>query len=299
MIRVELFYKTKPNARHWYAYDVATVTAYFASSAFSELAPDTKRARRSVLEPFAKEHGDKRISIIKRSHVQILIDAKRKTPGTARKLLSGLRVLLDFAVCLGMRPDNPATGVKRPKLSTEGWRCWSEADIAAFENRHPPGTSQRLALALLLYTAQRRSDTIKMGRQHVRNGAIDVRQQKTGATLSVPIHPTLKTVIDATPSDHLTFLTTTGGKPFTPEGFGNWFRKACSDAGLPKECSAHGLRKAACRRLAEAGCTVHQIAAISGHASLKEVERYTKSVDQVSMAKDAIKAITQERKLTN
>lgn len=138
-----------------------------------------------------------------------------------------------------------------------------------------------------------------MGRQHIRNGAIDVRQQKTGTVLTVPIHPVLKIVIDATPSNHLTFLTTSGGKPFTPEGFGNWFRKACNEAGLPKGCSAHGLRKAACRRLAEAGCSVHQIAAISGHASLKEVERYGKAVDQASMAKDAIRAITPERKLTN
>jgi integrase len=278
---------------------LATVTAYLASSAFSELAPDTKRARRSVLESFEKEHGDKRISTIQRSHVQSLVDAKRKTPGTARKLLSGLRVVLDFAIGLGMRADNPAIGVKRPKLSADGWRCWSEADIAAFEDRHPVGTSPRLALALLLYTGQRRSDAIKMGRQHIRNGAIDVRQQKTGTVLSVPIHPVLKIVIDATPSNHLTFLTTSGGKPFTPEGFGNWFRKACNEAGLPKGCSAHGLRKAACRRLAEAGCSVHQIAAISGHASLKEVERYTKAVDQASMAKDAIRAITPERKLTN
>jgi hypothetical protein len=72
-------------------------------------------------------------------------------------------------------------------------------------------------------------------------------------------------------------------------GFGNWFRDQCNEAGLPKHCSAHGLRKAACRRLAEAGCTAHQIAAISGHASLREVERYTKAVDQARLAKDAIR----------
>jgi integrase len=99
----------------------------------------------------------------------------------------------------------------------------------------------------------------------------------------------LQTVLDATPSEHLTFLVTEFGKPFAPAGFGNWFRDQCNEAGLPKHCSAHGLRKAACRRLAEAGCTAHQIAAISGHASLREVERYTKAVDQARLAKDAIK----------
>ena len=73
----------------------------------------------------------------------------------------------------------------------------------------------------------------------------------------------------------MTFLTTQFGKPFTAAGFGNWFLEQRNDAGLP-HCSAHGLRKAAARRLAEAGCTEHEIAAITGHASLREVARYTK-----------------------
>ena len=54
-------------------------------------------------------------------------------------------------------------------------------------------------------------------------------------------------------------------------------------AGLP-HCCAHGLRKAAARRLAEAGCTEHEIAAITGHASLREIARYTKAADQVRLA---------------
>ncbi len=90
-------------------------------------------------------------------------------------------------------------------------------------------------------------------------------------------------IIAETPSDHLTFLTTQFGKPFTAAGFGNWFREQCNLAGLP-HCSAHGLRKAAARRLAEAGCTAHEIAAITGHASLREIVRYTKAADQVRLA---------------
>jgi integrase len=122
------------------------------------------------------------------------------------------------------------------------------------------------------------------GRQHVRDGAIAVRQQKTGATLQIPIHAELRQALDASPSEHLTFLVTWQGKPFTGRGFGNWFHKCCADAKLPSACSAHGLRKAACRRLAEAGCTAHQIAAISGHVTLQEIERYTNAADQVRLA---------------
>ena len=123
-----------------------------------------------------------------------------------------------------------------------------------------------------------------MGRQHIdKNGAIHVRQFKTGVALTIPVHQDLQAIIDATPSEHLTFLTTEFGKPFTAEGFGQWFRRKCNEAGLP-HCSAHGLRKAAARRLAEAGCTAHEIAAITGHASLREVQRYTKAADQTRLA---------------
>ena len=114
-----------------------------------------------------------------------------------------------------------------------------------------------------------------MGRQHIRDGYIHVRQQKTGAELDIPIMPELLAVIGDTPKDNLTFRMTQFGKPFTAAGFGNWFRERCNEAGLP-HCSAHGLRKAASRRLAERGCTVHEVAAITGHASLREVQRYTK-----------------------
>jgi integrase len=45
---------------------------------------------------------------------------------------------------------------------------------------------------------------------------------------------------------------------------------------MPSGCpavSAHDLRKATDRRLAEIGCTEHQIAAILGHAAIAEVQR--------------------------
>ena len=93
--------------------------------------------------------------------------------------------------------------------------------------------------------------------------------------------------IAETPTYHLTFLTNRFGRPFTAGYFGQWFREQCDMAGL-RHCSAHGLRKAAARRLAEAGCTAHEIAAITGHASLKEIEHYTKAVDQQKLAASAM-----------
>lgn len=82
-------------------------------------------------------------------------------------------------------------------------------------------------------------------------------------------------------------LTTEEGEPYSEKGFGNWIKKAATQAGLA-HCSAHGLRKAAARRLAEAGCTVHEIMSITGHQRLKEVERYTRAAGRRALADTAI-----------
>jgi integrase len=228
------------------------------------------------------------VALLQRTHIDRMVAAKAGTPGVARNFLSAIRAVMGHCVALGWRADDPTAGVKRPALKSGGIRTWPEPDIAAFEAQHPIGSRARLAFALLLYTAQRRSDVIRLGRQHVRDGLLLLRQQKTGATLAIPVHPALAEILSATPSDNLTFLTAAAGQPFTPEGFTNWFRKMCNEAGLPPGTSAHGLRKAACRRLAEAGCSANVIAAISGHASLREVQRYTAAADQARMARSAI-----------
>jgi integrase len=81
---------------------------------------------------------------------------------------------------------------------------------------------------------------------------------------------------------------TAQGRPFSGPGFSNWFAESAAKAGLPAHSSPHGLRKAASRWLAEAGATAFEIAAITGHASLKEVERYTKSASQKRLAATAM-----------
>ena len=217
---------------------------------------------------------------------------KVTTPAAANHWLRMVKSLMVFAVEEDWRGDNPTVGIRRVRNRSAGFHTWTEHEIEIFEKQHPVGSKARLALALLLYTAQRRSDVVRMGSQHVRDGVVHVRQQKTGVMLAIPLHPALAGIIAATPNDHLTFLVTSFGKPFTAPGFGNWFREQCNEAGLPRHCAAHGLRKAACRRLAEAGCSANVIASISGHKTLTEVARYTKAADQERMARDGMAAIS-------
>lgn len=288
----------------------AAVVSYYGSAAFANLAPGTQRMRRNILERFRADHGDKRIALLQRDHIDRMVAAKAATPSAARNFLKTLHVLMAHCVAMRLRDDDPTIGVKSVKIRSDGIYTWSEQDIATFEASHPIGSRARLALALLLFTGQRRSDVIRMGRQHVRDDAIHFTQQKTGAVLAIPLHPELADIMSGTPSDHLTFLVTRDGSPFSPAGFGNLFRAWCKEAGLRKECSAHGLRKAACRRLAEAGCSAPEIMAISGHASLREVQRYCAAADQARMARAAMTTVAtaflkplngpkQEQKLAN
>ena len=171
----------------------AAVAGYFASASFaSGLAPSTRSTRRRILERFREHHGDKRIATLGRLHIERMVEAKTATPGAALNFLVSLRALMRYAVTAGLRADDPTVGVRAPKYRSGGFYAWSEEDIAKFESRHPVGTRARLALALLLYTAQRRADVVRLGRQHLRDGVLSVRQQKTGKTLSIPLHPELQ-----------------------------------------------------------------------------------------------------------
>jgi integrase len=263
----------------------ALAVSYFQSVDFRSMKASTQGVYRNIIDRFCREHGDKRAALLGRDHVVRLMAARADKPDSANGLRKVLRAMMKHAIETGLRADDPTRDVKAIRVRSDGFHSWTEAEIEQFKARHPIGSRARLALALLLYTGQRRSDVVGMGRQHIRDGSLYVRQQKTGAELMIPIHADLQAIISETTG--MTFLVTELGKPFTAAGFGNWFREQCDMANL-RHCSAHGLRKAAARRLAEAGCTEHEIAAITGHASLREIARYTKAADQKRLAAAAM-----------
>jgi len=265
---------------------VAAVVAEYLDSHqfFGSKSAGTQRMRRGILERFRAAYGERPFALLPPEWIEALLDSK--PPHAARSWLVTLRSLCQFAVKRRYLRTDPTANIKQRTIKGDGFHCWTDAEIAQFEAHHPIGTKPRLAL--LLYTAQRRSDVVKMGRQHIRDGWLHVKQEKTDKPLAIPVHPELRAVLDATPSEHLTFLVTATGKPYGPNHFSETFREWCDAAGLPKRCTAHGLRKAACRRFAEAECSGPEIMSISGHATLKELVRYTKAADQAKMARNAM-----------
>jgi integrase len=268
----------------------AAIAEYYGSQAFRSLSGGTPAKRRAILERFRGQHGDKHLASLPKEFVVALLDTM--PPHAAINWLATFRHFFRWCEQRKLLRTDPTWGIRLKMPKSDGHATWSEDAIAAFEAHHPIGSKPRLALALGLFTGQRRGDVIRIGRQHIRDGVLTVRPEKTknttAVTLVIPVHPELQAIIEATPIGHMTLLTTRNGKSYSPNGFTDQFGEWCDAAGLPQACVFHGLRKAAARRLAEAGCTPHQIAAITGHASLKEVERYTKAVDQARLAREAL-----------
>lgn len=166
---------------------------------------------------------------------------------------------------------------------TEGFATAGAEEIAAFQALWPAGTVERLVFDLALYTGAARADLVKLSRRDITDGVLQYRRQKTKTVAQVPLTPELRAVIARTPHIAPAFILNRRGKPYTAESMGNLFRDAATKAGMVARL--HGLRKAFCVYWAEKGATTHQIAAMAGHMTLGEVERYTRAADRLKMVK--------------
>jgi integrase len=299
----------------------ALTVAYYDGASFRALKPITQGVYRNIIERFCRDtdkegqpFGDKSAVTMKAHHVEKLMEMRKSKPDSANGLRKVLREMMKVAVKLEWRDTDPTLGVKKIKpKQMHGFHRWTDAEIAQYEAQHPIGTKARLAMALGLYTGQGRQDVIAMGEQHITreydpeqdceveilNWVRKKTEDRTGLELAIPVHPELRAIIEATPSGHLTFLVNDLGAPFTAAGFGNWFRDRCNEASLPAHCRFHGLRKAAATRLIDAGCDVVEAAAITGHASLKELQRYIETRDRKRAARRAMHKLISGTKVSN
>ena len=256
------------------------------SRLFTKLKPNTRAAYISALDAVGTTDGHRSATTMSAEHAEKMI-AKigAVRPGMGNLTRAVMRRVFKHAVKTKKRPDNPFLGIEPFDVGEH--HTWTEAEIATYEAKWRLGTRERLAFDLLLYTGQRVGDVANMKRADMVDGLIHVIQQKTGAELWVPVHPNLARSLAAFPAG-LTLIGDVAGRPIRRAGLSHLIRQSVRKAGLPSRCVPHGLRKAAMRRLAEGGGTAKQIASISGHKTLKEIERYTKAADQLTLARDAM-----------
>jgi integrase len=122
-----------------------------------------------------------------------------------------------------------------------------------------------------------------------------VTQQKTGLSLTIPLHERLAAIIEAdAPKDAITFLVNERGKSLTESGLRQRIQKWAKDLGF--EIVPHGLRKNAVNALLEAGCSTAEVSAITGQ-DLRTIEHYAKRRDRAHLGRSAILKFEQRNKV--
>ncbi len=274
--------------------------AYMRSAEFGQLHARTRHVRKLIIDRMLQEpiapnaaeiFADFPVSRLTAKAVRVLRDRKAHAPHAANKRLKALRRVFAWAIEENLTVTNPVRDVASLKIQSRGFHSWTIEEVEQYEHHHHIGSRARLALALLLYTGQRRSDVVQFGPQHVRDGWLRFTQVKNRArkpvALELPILPVLADVLARSSLGKDAFLVTEQGRPFTSNGFGNRMRKWCDAAGL-HHCTAHGLRKAGAAIAAENGATENQLMAIFGWVSPKEAARYTRAARQKKIARGAM-----------
>ncbi|MEP4196022.1 MAG: tyrosine-type recombinase/integrase [Aliishimia sp.] len=281
------------------------LVTHFYKLHFPTISESTRADYRSVIEPLRLKHGKKRIAHMKIRHVMAIKAEMHETPMQANKMLKRLSQMMDLAVTMDWVAANPVLGVSKYATTSEGYHSWDEGEIARFYEVHPLGSPAHICMTLMLYTGAAKVDAVKLGPANVKDGRIEYRRQKTsknpsGVLISLPIHPALAAALAARPVT-FTYLETGHNKARSRKGLGTSMRKWCDKAGLPL-CSSHGLRKAICRRIAEAGGTPYEIMAVSGHVTLAMAQKYCETFGRRDMADSAFLRLTgtkAEQNLTN
>ena len=271
------------------------IKQYFASATFTQSSTATQTQRKSILGRIAKENGDRPYKTLTSQAVREGRDKRAATPGAANNMLKAVKALYKWAKDAGHVDHNPAAGVERLKMEVSTWVPWSPEQQKQYEEFHPIGTVARTAFALARYGGYRRSDAVRIGRQHRRGDELTIAQKKTGHTFTVVMGFELQEALDAAQSDHLHYLVNAYGRPYSDKGFGARFKQWVKAAGLPDYLSYHGLRKSRGVDLAENGATQEEIAAALGQTSVKTTAIYTKGADQKRLARQAQEKANREQ----
>lgn len=269
---------------------------FMLSQRFKSLSEDYRDVLRRDMKNLCTEKGAAiaklPISSIRRHHIIAQMDSRERNPANQR--LKTWRYLTEFASQRGVVEIRATDGVKaNPEAKTGGYIPWTLAEIEQFREYWVYGSKERLALELQYWAGARISDTRKLGPGNVDDqGWLNFVQQKTGSEVSVPMYRELPgfaepkdlehliEALDAMASQEPVWLATKAGNTRSKKSASQWFSSKARMAGLLSGRTSHGLRKSRMILHAENGASSKQIAAWSGHETLKEIERYVRGADR-------------------
>lgn len=251
------------------------VASYRASSEFTSKSEKTRRGYSRYMHLIEQEFGDMPIEHIENPRARGLFkewrDRLANRPRTADYAWTTLARVLSVAKDRGKISVNVCERGGRLYATDRAEIIWTAEHIQQFCT--VASKELQAALLLALWTGQRQGDLLKLTWTAYDAKAIRLQQRKNGKRVTIPVGAPLKEALDAARSGadkSKPILTNSRGMAWTEDGFRASWGKAFAKAGLVA-LHFHDLRGTAVTRLALAGCTVPQIAAITGH-SLKDVE---------------------------
>jgi integrase len=256
------------------------VTRYRETTAWTSLSLATRRQRENILKGVLDTAANQPLSRITKASI---IAGKDRRPGhQGRHFLDTMRGIFKWAADAGLVKEDPTDRVKVVKPKIKGFPPWGEEDVAAYRERWPIGTRQRVWLEVLIGTGLRRGDAVMLGKQHVRDGIATIKTQKTDTEVTIPISSDLAEILATGPTGDLHFICNALGKLFTKASFGNAFAEACRKAGIKK--SAHGVRKYKATTAAYKGATEPELDAMFGWTGGRMAAHYTREASRRRLA---------------
>lgn len=267
----------------------ALIHAYRESPEYGALSDASRRDYDRYLDQIKKRWGKLLVRGLKPSAVLDWRDLLAGTPSAADHMVSVLRTLIQWGIPRDYSDTNAAASIKKLAKAGDGYRPWPQWAFDLVSEHGPPPMVK--AVALGLYTGQRRGDVVAMRAEHIQGGVIHVVQSKTGKALDVPLHRDLTAALENVHEGAL--VTTTAGAPYKngdsfTAAWGRWLKHPDLAKIRTSGFVFHGLRKNAVNFLSEAGCSPHEISAITGH-SLAMVQHYSRGANQKKMALTAMR----------
>ena len=278
------------------------VEKYRGSEEFKSLAPRTKSDYQHVFN-FLHTMRLAPISGITPASLERLKNhtfKKRKRDFT-NKLLSVLSLTFNFGIRNDICSQNPVEKIRRiprEKHKAPANRPWTAEEITTvLRNAQTPELAAGIGLSA--YTALRSGDVLTLKWSDYQDGLIQCQQSKTGGFVWVPVIDELRKILDSMNRSSSWIVLNTHGKPYTSSGFQTQFQKLkrslLARGEITEGLTIHGLRVTVATRLAEAGCTINEIRAVTGHSANASVERYVRTVDQKRQAQRAMRKLEQSK----
>ncbi len=271
------------------------INQYQKSIWFKEKAEKTKTGYFNIMRRIDTAMGEYPAAIVDRKVVKAYYNTLCESSiSSANAVMRVLKLLFSFAVDEGHLDSNPVKGIRLMNTKARH-QVWSEEEVQTLLLKATP--SIKIAILLAIYTGQRQTDIRKMQWVQYDGQTISIKQQKTGKYIEIPALEALRKALDPIcASSGYIVINEVTGQPYTEDHMIKSFIKLKNDCGYPEK-QFRDFRRTAAVRLSEAGCTPHEISAITGHtidstASILEV--YTPRSS--NMAKNAMDKLEKHSK---